>query len=100
VKEAVFLSGAEADLQEIYAILEERGAGDSFLNGIDRRLELLRRFPSMAPAYVVEPLRKARVGRTPYGIFYSVEGARIMVIAIQDLRQDPGTLARLIRRRL
>jgi plasmid stabilization system protein ParE len=100
VKEAVFLSGADTDLQEVYTILEERGAGDAFLSAVDRKLELLRRFPSMAPAYEVEPLRKLRVGRTPYGIFYAVERTRIMVIAIQDLRQEPETLARLIRRRL
>lgn len=100
MKEVVFLSGADADLQQIYSELEERAAGEPFLVLVDRKLELLRQFPAIAPRYKVAPLRKFRIGRTPYGVFYSIESGRVMVIAIQDLRQAPETIARIIQQRL
>ena len=38
--EVVILSGADADLDEIYAFLEESSGGDQFLQSLDRKLEL------------------------------------------------------------
>ena len=98
--EVVILSGAEVDLDEIYARLEERGGGEKFLRATDHKLELLRTFPRLAPRSYAEKVRKTRIGRTPFGLFYAIEGQRLMVIAVQDLRQDPRTLARIIRSRL
>ena len=39
--EVVILSGAEADMDEIYAAVEENSGGDRFLVAIDRKLDLL-----------------------------------------------------------
>jgi len=41
-----------------------------------------------------------KIGRTPFGLFYAIEGRRLMVVAVQDLRQQPSALARIIRARL
>jgi plasmid stabilization system protein ParE len=98
--EVVILSGADADLDDIYDRLGVSGAGDRFLHAVDRRLELLRQFPRLVPASLVTKVRKVKIGRTPFGLFYPLEGQRLMVVAIQDLRQDPRTLARIIRARL
>ena len=98
--EVVILSGADADMDEIYARVEERGGGERLLLAIDRKLELLRSFPRMARPAMSGKVRKVKIGRTPYGLFYTIEGRRLMVIALQDLRQDPRTLARIIRSRL
>ena len=98
--EVVILSGADADMDDIYARLEEAGGGDKFLLAIDRKLELLRSFPRLARRGMSGKVRKVKIGRTPYGLFYTIEGRRLMVIAFQDLRQDPQILARLIRSRL
>jgi len=98
--EVVVLSGADADLDDIYSQLEERGSGERFLLALDRKLELLRSFPEMAPRSLTAQVRKTKIGRTPFGVFYTIEGRRLMVIAIQDLRQNPETLARIIRSRL
>ena len=98
--EVIILSGAEADLDEIHARLEESGGGEKFLRATDHKLELLRTFPEMAPRSHAAKIRKTRIGRTPFGLFYAIEGRRLMVIAVQDLRQDPLTLARIIRSRL
>jgi len=80
--------------------LEESGGGEKFLRSTDHKLELLRTFPEMAPRSQSAKIRKTRIGRTPFGLFYAIEGRRLMVIAVQDLRQDPLTLARIIRSRL
>lgn len=98
--EVVFLSGAEADLDEIYDRLDAGGNGERFLLALDRMLELLRTFPRMAPRALSTKLRKAKIGRTPFGVFYTIEGRRLMVIAVQDLRQDAATIARIVRSRL
>ncbi|MEQ1860072.1 MAG: type II toxin-antitoxin system RelE/ParE family toxin [Chthoniobacteraceae bacterium] len=98
--EVVILSGADADMDEIYVRLDERGGGEAFLLAMDRKLELLRTFPHMAPRTQSAKVRKAKIGRTPFGVFYTVEGKRLMVVEVQDLRQDPRTLAKVIRARL
>ena len=49
----------------------------------------------MVPPAILRKVRKVKIGRTPYGLFYTIEGKRLMVIAVQDLRQEPGNLARL-----
>ena len=96
----VILSGAESDTDEIYARMEESGSGDRFLMAMDRMLELLRSFPRLVPPALLRKVRKVKIGRTPYGLFYTIEGRRLMVVAVQDLRQDPRTLARIIRSRM
>ena len=83
--EIVVLSGAEADLDEIY---------------LDQNLELLRTFPRLAPQRLQAKVRRVKIGRTPFGLFYTIEGRRLMVVAAQDLRKDPCALARIIRGRL
>ncbi len=98
--EVIIVSGAEVDIDEIYAALDETNGGDKFLHSLDVKLGLIRNFPEIAPRSQVAVLRKTRIGKTVFGLFYKVEGRRIMVIAVQDLRQDPKTIAKTIRRRL
>ena len=97
--EIVILSGAEGDLDEIYRQIGERG-GESVFLALDRKLELLVTFPRLAPPRLQARVRRVKIGRTPFGLFYTIEGRRLMVVAVQDLRQDPGALARIIRARL
>jgi len=55
----------------------------------------LRIFPELAPAFHKD-YRRLLVHGFPYGIFHTVEGRRIMISGVMDLRQDPE----FIRRRL
>ena len=71
-----------------------------FLIAMDRKLDLLRGFPRMVPPSLMKKVRKVKIGRTPYGLFYTIESRRLMVIAVQDLRQDPRTIARIILSRM
>jgi plasmid stabilization system protein ParE len=97
--EVVVLSGAEADLDEIYHQIGE-SAGERLLLTLDRKLELLRTFPRLAPPRLQAKVRRVKIGRTAFGLFYTIEGRRLMVVAVQDLRKDPSALARIIRARL
>ena len=98
--EVVILSGADADLDDIYARLEENERGDDFLAAVRRQLELLRTFPKLHRPELARKVRKVRLGRFPYGLFYTLEARRLFIVAVQDLRQDPSALARLILSRL
>ena len=93
------LRGAEADLLENYVRLEEsrEGLGDRFYRTIDYALERIRQFPEIAPVYQGS-YRRLVVRPFGCGIFYSIEGQRIMVGAILDLRQGPESIRRRLLR--
>ena len=71
--EVIILSGADADLDEIYAVHESiPEAGERFLRAVDLKLDLLRNFPRIAPRVYASKVRKTKIGRTPYGLFYTI----------------------------
>ena len=91
--EVVWTRRAETDLQSAYEVLEARaeGTGERLLLVVDGALAMLRMFPEIAPHYDL-PIRRMILGKTNYGIFYTVENRGIILLAIQDLRQDPGAI--------
>lgn len=95
--EVVLLRGAEDDLQAAFDAYEDRaeGLGEEFILTVDGSLTSLSRFPEMAPVYY-QAIRRLVLRRFPHGVVYSLEGQRILVHAVLDLRQDP----KRIRRRL
>lgn len=93
------LQGAEADLLEAYVRLEEQrsGLGERFYRTLDFALERLRQHPQMAPVYQGE-YRRLVLGPFGFGVFYTINGDRLMVGAILDLRQDPEAITRRLSR--
>ena len=93
VTDLVFLFSADADVQTAYNRYEDwqEGRGEVFLRHLDISFAYLRRFPEIAPIFR-EPYRRLLVGGFPYGIFYSIEGQRIIVAGVLDLRQDPAAI--------
>jgi plasmid stabilization system protein ParE len=89
------LQGAEADLLEAYVRLEEQrtGLGERFYRTLDFALERMRQHPQMAPVYLGD-YRRPVLRPFGFGVFYTITGARVMVGAILDLRQDPEAIAR------
>jgi plasmid stabilization system protein ParE len=71
------------------------GHGEVFLRHLDLALGRLRAFPEIAPVFHGS-YRRLLVHGFPFGIFYTIEGRRMIVAGILDLRQD----AENIRRRL
>ncbi len=68
---------------------------------IGATLELLRLFPEMGSGVGASVrIRRALIGRQrAFGRYYSVLGARLAVVALLDLRQDPVALERLLKTR-
>lgn len=83
------LSGADADLQEIFNRYEDyrENFGVEFMVAMDAYLTRISTFPGIAPLYF-ENVRRQVMQEFPYGIFYEEQAARILVLAILDLRQD------------
>lgn len=61
--------------------------GERFDIPCERALELLRNHQSIGPIFR-HRYRRLLIPKTPFGIFYTIEGERVMVGAILDLRQD------------
>lgn len=92
--EVVFLLAAEADVQGAYEWFEgqREGRGDQFLRHLRQLEVLLAANPGMGVSLGVDSrgIRKLLLPRFDHGIFYTVEGRRIMVAAVIDLRRDPA----------
>ncbi len=88
--EVVFLLAAEMDVQAAYEWFDAQreGRGDQFLSHLKALESLLIKNPRMGVS-VDSKIRKLLMPRFDYGIFYTIEGERIMVAAVLDLRRDP-----------
>jgi hypothetical protein len=58
----------------------------------DKALGILRVFPEAAPVNFGQRIRRLVVTKTHLGIFYSITGNRVLVIAVLDLRQSPHAI--------
>jgi plasmid stabilization system protein ParE len=78
--EIIWKQGAENDLVQIFAELEEHaeGAGVRLTSRLDFTLGHLQAHPEMAPIFE-EPVRRLVIGSTGYGLFYSVEALALRV---------------------
>ena len=93
--ELLVLLAAELDIQHAFNRFEEYqvGLGLKFVQELDLACEYLRRYPQIGRLYA-NNRRRFLIPNYPFGIFYSVEGNRIMVSAVLDLRQDPERIRR------
>jgi len=100
VSELVFLFSADADIQTAYEFYEafQEGRGEVFMRHLDVALGRLRTFPEIAAPFY-EAHRRLLVHGFPYGVFYTVEGRRIIIAGVMDLRQDPEMIRRSLRGR-
>ena len=95
MSELVFLLSADRDIQEAYEFYEhwQEGRGAIFIRHLDAVFEHLRRFPEIGPTFH-RSYRRLLVPGFPYGIFYMIEGRRIIIPAIIDTRQRPDAILR------
>ena len=95
MREVIWLAGADADLQAIFDLLEERqpGRGVRFMDEINAELAWLREYPEGRPKKPA-PFRKQRIADSPFAIFYTNEARGVIVHAILDLRQEPRAIFR------
>ena len=99
--EIIWKQGAENDLLQIFAELEEysEGARARFVGKLDFTLGHVRAHPEMAPMFE-SPVGRLVVGSTGYGLFYSVEARGIIVHALIHLSREPERIRDRIRRLL
>lgn len=100
MSELVFLFSADADIQTAYEFHEavQAGRGEVFMRYLDVAFEQLRTFPAIAPVFHGS-YRRLLVHGFPYGIFYTIEGRRLIVAGVMDLRQDSEVIRRRLRGR-
>ena len=95
--EIVLLLRAEVHAQRIYQRYEEidDGNGDRFLGALEQSLALLADHPFLGRKYRDHPsIRRILVRNFPVAAFYVVEGSRVMVRAILDMRMDHWMIER------
>ena len=100
MSELVFLFSADGDIQTAFEFYEsvQAGRGEIFMRHLDVAFGRLRTFPEIAPIFY-EAYRRLLVHGFPYGIFYVIEGRRIIVSSVMDLRQDPNIIRQRLRGR-
>src|SRR5262245_12482106 len=82
---------AEADLDEAAQWYEERsaGLGEDFVSQVRTTLELIGDNPELY-GEVHPGIRRARVKRFPYGVFYRLRENRVEVVAVFHDHRDPS----------
>jgi len=65
-----------------------KDSGIQFIQELELAYEYLRRHPRIGRLYA-NNRRRFLVPDYPFSIFYAVEGNRIVISAVLDLRQDP-----------
>lgn len=88
--ELIIRPAAEAELAEAFDWYEEqlRGLGSEFLISVDATVHAIARNPRQFPK-IHRDVRRALLHRFPYGVFFLVEGTRIMVIAFFHAKRNP-----------
>ena len=91
----VILAGAENDTLTLFAKLEARNpdSADEFYRDFEEALQQLSKHAESAPLFVGRVRRLVMHGY-PFGVFFTVEGDRLFVQAVLDLRQSPESIRR------
>lgn len=87
---AVLRRRAIRDLKEAYHWYEaeREGLGDEFMSEFKRLALSIQEFPQSF-ARVNDRVRRARLNRFPYTLFYQIESKRIVVLAVLHQARDP-----------
>lgn len=84
--EIELLLGAEIEFLAIYG-----RRGEPFYEVFDDCLGRICQLPESGSIYLA-PFRRLLIPHSPFGIFYVVEGGRIFVHAVIDLRRSPNRI--------
>lgn len=86
---------AEADIEEAQAWYEgqREGLGDEFLQELEGSLSRVCSAPE-AHAMIHKNVRRALLRRFPFGVFYRVEEATVVVLAVKHHKQHPRSWKR------
>lgn len=85
-----FLPLAEEELASAALWYEEqrKGLGSQFLTAVEASIEAVKRTP-MLFAIVHQDIRRARVKRFPYGIFFTHDEHEVVIVSVFHARRKP-----------
>lgn len=85
-----FLDSADAEFAEVIAYynLQSEGLGYEFAAEIKRSMERILQYPE-AWTPLSKRTRRCRTNRFPYGVVYQIRSDSILIVAIQNLHQNP-----------
>lgn len=94
-KPVIFRPAARDELDEAFRWYEERepGLGAAFLEAVERSLTGIAASSGHYPI-IHRTLRRALLGRFPYGVYFLEEEERIVVIGVLHAARDPRTWRR------
>lgn len=86
----VFSRVAEIELKDVVDYYNEQreGLGFEFANEVKQTIDRIKGFMNSWPK-ISENTRRARTNRFPYGIIYSYNNEKIMIIAVMHLHRKP-----------
>lgn len=92
MKPLVFRVAAAADLEEAYRWYERqrRSLGEDFLSAVQAAIETVASNPEAHPV-LHRDTRRILLRRFPYGLYYRVLDAEIVVVACFHAKRDPKT---------
>ena len=95
MNDAVLLAGAEIEFHEAYSRLADSSfaRADCFDQMVQEGLRQLAGFPRSGPEYIA-PYRRLVLRDFPYARYYALEGRRVLVHALLDVRQNPDSVRR------
>lgn len=67
----------------------ERGLGEEFSLEVFSTIQKIKTYPNTWPAFN-KNLRRCLTNRFPYGIIYTIEADRILILAIMHLHRKPN----------
>jgi plasmid stabilization system protein ParE len=86
----VLRRAAERDIEQAALWYEQQrpGLGTDFMNAVRHSVSGISQNPEAYPV-IVNQIRRALLRGFPYGLFYLVEGERLVVIGCFHARQSP-----------
>ena len=90
---------ANHDLEQASAWYNEKqaGLGDRFVLAAREKFEVILRWPELPHAFGRKAIRKVRIPRSPYSIYYRILGEKIQIVAIIHGARDPNYLSYRLR---
>jgi plasmid stabilization system protein ParE len=87
----IYLPEARDDVDEAYTDYEQRrtGLGDRFLERLRQRVEAIQANPYLY-GVVEDDIRAAPLQQFPGVVYYRIEGAQVLIVAVVPGSSDPG----------
>jgi toxin ParE1/3/4 len=88
--ELIIRPEAKVDLLDAYHWYQEQrlGLGNDFKFCVDAVISKIHRNP-LIHKKIFQDVRRSVTKRFPFGVFYTVEGEKIIVLAVSHARRDP-----------